>query len=393
MNIQVKNNKIHRYEGLWRLNKEIGEKDYDDNNEPYPYPIHKTKKHNLSKFIEKLKIFQLLLTNNKKYAKYKKPKKCLICGKHQITTKLFDLENVHWTNGYLHYIIEHNINPTVEFKKYINSFYINKNEEFIIKNKQSKQKTLLRMSGVLFTKGKRKYIKITENQMTILDALLVSGGYDKKYIDYKNKLRYSEHSGLLDFNNSGLERIIVSGKSRRTETTDPNIFLPQNMIEAFDYEYMFHTHPPTPKPGGRVNEGVLYEFPSISDIFHFIDHYNEGMIQGSIVVAPEGVYIIRSYRIPFDQKIIILDQNKVINDLENKYMELEHDAINKYGNKFTTDFFYSKIAQNKKYIKSFNKSIHKHNLEIAYYPRIKVKKIWKLPTIYLPIAPIEPLNN
>jgi len=247
------------------------------------------------------------------------------------------------------------------------------------------------MSGILYTRGIHKYVKIKENQMMILDALLTSGGYDKKYIDTKNKLRYSEHSGLLDFNNSGLERVIVSGKSRRTETTDPSIFLPENMIEAFDYEYMFHTHPPTPKPGGRAVEGILYEFPSVSDIFHFIDHYNDGMIQGSIVITAEGVYVIKPYKTQYDQKIIILDQQKVFKELENKFMELEHSAINKYGTKFTTEYFYSKIAQNKKFIKEFNNTMHIHNIEISYYPRIKNKKIWKLPPIYLPISPMEPV--
>ena len=164
------------------------------------------------------------------------------------------------------------------------------------------------------------------------------------------------------------------------------------MIEAFDYEYMFHTHPPTPKPGGRANEGILYEFPSISDMFHFIDHYNDGNIQGSIVLAAEGIYVIRSYKIPLDQKIIILDQSKVINELEHKYIELEHKAIKKYGIKFTTNYFYSKIAQNKKFIGEFNNTIRKYNIEIAYYPRIKNKKLWKLPTVYLPIASIEPVS-
>lgn len=394
MNILVKKNKIHRYEGLWRKLKKIKESDYDDNGDPFPYPVHKNTKDNLSKFIEKLKIFQILLTFKKKYIKYKNKTDCIICGKRKITTTLFNLENVHWTDSYLHYIIEHNIKPTMDFMKFINGFYIDKNEEFITKKKHEKQqKVLLRMSGILYTRGKHKYIKITENQMMILDALLTSGGYDKKYIDIKNKLRYSEHSGLLDFNNSGLDRIIVSSKSRRTDRTDPTIFLPENMIDAVDYEYMFHTHPPTPKPGGRATEGILYEFPSVSDIFHFIDHYNEGMIQGSIVITAEGVYIIRSYKIPFDQMIMILNPDKVFDNLVNKYMEIEHKAISKYGTKFTTEYFYSKIAQNKKFIKEFNDIIHKYNVEISYYPRTKKKKIWKLPSIYLPLSPIEPVRN
>ena len=57
---------------------------------------------------------------------------------------------------------------------------------------------------------------------------------------------------------------------------------------------MFHTHPPTPFPGSRVVDGILYEFPSISDIYHFADHFNAGETQGSLIIAPEGMYIIRA---------------------------------------------------------------------------------------------------
>ena len=45
-------------------------------------------------------------------------------------------------------------------------------------------------------------------------------------------------------------------------------------MDASFYQYLFHTHPPTPKPGGRAGEGIVYEFPSIGDILHFIDHFN-----------------------------------------------------------------------------------------------------------------------
>ena len=65
------------------------------------------------------------------------------------------------------------------------------------------------------------------------------------------------------------------------------------MIDAVDFEYMFHTHPATPYPGARINEGILYEFPSVSDLFHLIDHHNDGITQGSMIITPEGMYIIK----------------------------------------------------------------------------------------------------
>jgi hypothetical protein len=162
-----------------------------------------------------------------------------------------------------------------------------------IKLQRIKTETVLKLPSVIFKKEKKRLIKISKNQLRILDALMIDGGYDKKYFDKKNKLRFSEHAGLLDFSNNGLDKIVVSGKTERVDRDDHSILLPANMIEAYDYEYIFHTHPPTPRPGGRANVGVLYEFPSISDIFHFMDHYNNGVVQGSIIIAPEGIYIIR----------------------------------------------------------------------------------------------------
>ena len=71
--------------------------------------------------------------------------------------------------------------------------------------------------------------------------------------------------------------------------------MPNNVEDMFNYEYIFHTHPPTPRPGGRVNVGIVYELPSIGDVLHFIDHFNDGKISGSIVITSEGIYNIRHY--------------------------------------------------------------------------------------------------
>ena len=49
---------------------------------------------------------------------------------------------------------------------------------------------------------------------------------------------------------------------------DEDILLPIDLPDIKDYEYIFHTHSPTPFPGSRAVDGVLYEFPSISDIYH-----------------------------------------------------------------------------------------------------------------------------
>lgn len=58
-------------------------------------------------------------------------------------------------------------------------------------------------------------------------------------------------------------------------------------------KYIFHTHPTTPYIGSRFKNGIIYEFPSIMDINHFIEHHNRGELQISMVITPEGLYIIR----------------------------------------------------------------------------------------------------
>ena len=198
------------------------------------------------------------------------------------------------------------------------------------------------------------------------------GGYEKKY-KYGKHFVYSEHSGLLDFKNSSLQKIIINSKKNRIDSLDKEIYMPNNMIEAYDFEYMFHTHPPTPKPGSRAKDGILYEFPSTSDIFHFIEHYNNGITQGSIIVAPEGLYIIKSYGLKnLDEKIFIKDENKTEELIDEVMNNIQDLAIQKYGTKFKNNYSFSVIAQNKTFVKKFNNTLKKYNIFIDYKPRKKL---------------------
>ena len=225
-----------------------------------------------------------------------------------------------------------------------------------------------------------------------MDALYEHGG--KKIYEDKNEtgsFKFSEHSGLLDFNDFGLEKIVVSGKTTRVDKNDDEIYLPKNMADAIDYEYIFHTHPATPKPGGRVSIGILYEFPSISDIFHFLDHFNLGITQGSIVITPEGLYNIRKNK--FDMKKIKINEDKLFKEMVELYDDVQTDAVDRYGSNFNTYDFYSKIAQDTSFIERINNSLKKYNLHIDYYPRKKNKKgQWIIDTIYFPIHIVEPMK-
>jgi hypothetical protein len=381
MNIIKHGKKIYKYESLWRNNKRIIELDFKGNN--LPFPKNNVEWQNRHLFITKLILTEKYLKMKGRYFEYRKVehKDCLIDKKKNITKGFYETNMIRWEDGLLHYIKEHKVKPSDKFIDIIFRFQM---EPYIISKARSKT-----LKGTKIIKKNKIYLKLDKNQILIMDALMIHGS-KRSYVDKHNKtfFRYSEHAGLLDFDNFGLEKIIISGKTTRVDDNDNDIFLPKNIPDAFDYEYIFHTHPATPRPGGRVNHGVLYEFPSISDMFHFLDHYNEGKTQGSIIIAAEGLYNIKKKN--HDNKKIKINEDKFFKDAQTVFRNVQDSSIKKYGNKFSNNTFYSTIAQNTEYIKKVNGVINKYMLHIEYYPRIKDKKgNWIIDTIYLPIYVIE----
>jgi hypothetical protein len=253
-------------------------------------------------------------------------------------------------------------------------------------------KVVYRTNTQTYTKGERKMIKLTKNQLMILDAMMNQGGTTKKYEDSKHKLRYSEHIGMLDFDDNGLEKIIVSTKRSLEADNDPTILLPDNPPDALDYEYIFHTHPPTPYPGARAKDYVLYEFPSVDDLYHFSYHYNEGRTQGSIIIAPEGLYLIVANKKKIDVPNFKTTYKKQVTAI----VDVQVDAIAKYGDSFEgrPDRFYSKVAQDTAYLKRYNSVVTKYwgnQLKVLYKPRKRdAEGNWFIPSIYIPVEVIEP---
>lgn len=381
MNILIHNNATFKLESLWRNTK--NELKYDVKKKLYPWPEKNTTHwYNQDHFIEKLSEVEKYLDKKHMYKMYKHKKSCKFNDAKNVSTKTYILHNIVWEDGLMHYIVKHNVKPSNEFIDFIFRYKIPNKKSYVSKIK-----------GTYTIKYDKQYIKISRNQILILDALMEHGGV-KKYVDKNHDVsfKYSEHSGLLDFNNFGLEKIIVSAKTSRVDKNDETIYLPQNMPDAFDYEFIFHTHPPTPKPGGRVKMGILYEFPSISDIFHFIDHYNHGDTQGSLIIASEGLYLIRKKN--FDDLIIEINEKKMYLELDDIFWEVQHKAIDKYGTDFTKEVFYEEIAQNKTYIRTINNVLHKYKITIDYYPRVQDKKgKWIVDNVYLPIYVVEPYNK
>ena len=377
MNVIKNNNKIIKLESYWRDNKNNKTRDSDGKKFPFPRPQNPWTLQ--SSFLKKIKRTQIILKKIGNYVE-KKSKDCLLCSAKNITKGDYYINNVYWEEGLQHYINSHNIKPSDEFIDLIYKF-----------SKVKEPARIVQIKSGIYRIEDLKYVKMDRNQIMIMDALLRHGGYTKKYVDKNKTYRYSEHSGLIDFGNTGVDKIIISGKTNRVDIGDDEIFLPKNIPDAFDYEYIFHTHPPTPKPGGRAKDGILYEFPSVSDIFHFIDHYNDGTTQGSIVITAEGLYNIRTKSL--DNKKIIVDENKLYSELNTVFHKLQKESVDKYGSDFSNKYFYSVIAQDLEYINRINETLEKYNLYIDFFPRTKDESNkWIIDTIYLPIYVHKKIN-
>lgn len=379
MNIVNKEGKLYLYECYWRNNET--DNDRDSFGKLFPFPKENKYWAGTEQFLEQL----IKKEKDLKIATINRNKNCLLCSKKNINNGIYRITEFVWEDGLKHYIEAHNIRPSDEFMEIV----------YIYKSARIKsEKKIIKFKSDLYLVHDVRHVKLNRNQIMIMDALMKHGGYSKKYIDKKNKniFRYSEHSGLLDFNKQGLDKIIISGKTERIDRGDEEIYLPKNIPDAFDYEYIFHTHPPTPKPGGRAELGILYEFPSISDIFHFIDHFNGGLTQGSLVLASEGMYNIRKKE--FDRKKLKINEDKMYDELQNLYPTIQEDAVEKYGTTFKTSYFYEVISQDLSWIKILNNTLNKYGIQIDFYPREKDENNkWIIMDIYLPIYITEQHNK
>ena len=106
------------------------------------------------------------------------------------------------------------------------------------------------------------------------------------------------------------------------------------------------------------------------------------------MIASEGMYIIR--KLKFNTEKIIIDEDKFYEEFQDVFNKCQDDAIEKYGDDFTSKIFYGEIAQDKEYIDRLNCVLNKYRLQIDYYPRIKDKHgYWIIETVYLPVYVIE----
>ncbi len=239
------------------------------------------------------------------------------------------------------------------------------------------------------------------NSLHIIDSVYEEGS-NQKYIEqnkniYNSKInRFSEHYGLLSFDENKISKVTILNDNR-VDKEDPLIYQPKNCLETLKSDYIFHTHPKTPYIGSRITNGIIYEFPSISDIIHFVDHHNNGKLLGSLVITPEGLYIIHKYY--FNREKIKVDIDILIDELYEIYHECYQNSIEFYKSynfkkmisngfiKIPDKLFFEEIADNFDFINQINTVLIKFDLYIDFYPRIKLESthFWVCPDVYLPI--------
>lgn len=226
------------------------------------------------------------------------------------------------------------------------------------------------------------YINFPTNKLLIIDALMQQGS--KPQYSYKEKFIYSEHSGVITINDNSINNIIVSTQTTRIDAGDDSIYLPKNSPLLLENPYLFHTHPNTLTYGGRISEGIIYEFPSANDVYNFIKYYNEGKALASIVVAPEGLYVIRPIQII---KLFTIN-NEFFYFLRKYILKLEKIALGKINQRtlkkiHDPDIFNLVVGSNLSYIKAYNSYLKEANIFIEYYPREKKNNNWVLRPINL----------
>lgn len=312
----------------------------------------------------------IILTNNK----------CQECHECQIT-KFYKLGNIMWSNRVRHKIESHQSYPSEYFIKVIINICII--EDTIVNPPIELDSNKNNLNNIF------NYIPLQYNKLLIIDALLHQGSYPrysaiKNEPIYKEKFIYSEHSGVISVKNNIIDNIIVSTETNRVDVNDDNIYLPINTETLSNYEFFFHTHPNTSTYGGRIKEGIIYEFPSANDLFNFIKYRTEGIVQASVIVAPEGIYVIRP--ITFQRSHPI--NSDIFHNLRKFIIKLEKNALKKLNpiiSKISDpDTFHQKVGFNLDYIGMYNKFIESMNLFIEFYPREKKNNEWCLRQISLP---------
>jgi len=113
----------------------------------------------------------------------------------------------------------------------------------------------------------------------------------------------------------------------------------------------------------------------------------EGKTQGSIIVAPEGFYVIRA------NKKKLKPDDYQLNELMNSIMYMNYKYAEKYKFNVSVDIFYKKIINNTKLQAKLKKLIEKYTnneITIDFFKRKKDSKgNWIVKKLHLIVKPKE----
>lgn len=343
-----------------------------DNNYLISYPFLDDKIKSVQYISKKIRIknIQLLKNNNLRKTCEDYIKKC----KHDVKIKCFYvLGNIIWPN-ILRILIK-------KYSKYPSEYFIKNILNLVIINDY-----IINPPPIINENNYTniKFITFHYNKLLIIDALMKQGSYQRYINSDENgniKYLYSEHSGVINIKNNEIDSIIVSTETNRIDNNDSDIYLPQNIEMFKNHKYLFHTHPNANLYGGRINDGILYELPSVNDLLNYSKYYNNNSVLASIIVSPEGMYVIRS--INYNKKISI--PNNMIDLINRRIIEIESIAISKLKNKISNfdilhdeDVFNELVGNDFDSIKLFNNYVKQFNIFVEYYPRIKRNNEWCL---------------
>ena len=199
---------------------------------------------------------------------------------------------------------------------------------------------------------------------------------------------------MLDINNSGkVDKIVINTHRNFNAEDDKEILFNYDLPDIQENELIFHTHPPTGGVYGRLNDEIIYDPPSPEDIVHFMENYNEGLVQNSIVVAIEGYYVIKCKSFGLNE-IKIEDDEYFLTKYQKLLNKLQEDAISEHKVKSKTfekskEYFFKNVDEN--LLKNINRLLDNYNIEIEFKKRNFNKKIKKyvVDKLYLEIIPIE----
>lgn len=208
---------------------------------------------------------------------------------------------------------------------------------------------------------------LDHNSLQILEALYRQGSYPVYAKPNGDLAMYSEHAGVLTVRDGTIDQVITSTHSYRIDTTDDSIYLPCNTDVMYQHPYLFHTHPMQSVVGGRAEAGIIYELPSPGDIFNFVHMAEKGKAQASIIVSPEGLYVIR--KIFPDQSLTVQPDDYL--RIQRIIGRVEDFTLSRIQGQDLTDpeTFQSQVCQHTDAIRRYNRIVRKMGIWTEYYPR------------------------